>query len=105
MKNDVIYLINVTTTQDADGFPVETETQFECMADVQSAKRTEHYQASSVGVNVSLVASVNYDDYAESIVNGKKPTRVLYDSCEYRITRTYRVKKHNSIELTLAEVE
>lgn len=105
MKNDIIYLLNVTTEQDADGFPVETLTEYECMADVQSAKRTEHYQASTVGINVSLVASINYDDYTEAIVGGKKPERVKYEDCEYRITRTYRIKKHNSIELTLAEVE
>lgn len=105
MKNDVIYLMNVTTEQDADGFPIELVTRVECMADVQSAKRTEHYQASTVGMNVSLVASVNYDDYKEAIIDGKKPSRVLFDDIEYKISRTYRVKKHNSIELTLAEVE
>lgn len=105
MKNDIIYLLNVTTEQDADGFPVESTKQFMCMADVQSAKRTEHYQASTVGLNVSQVASINYEDYEQAIIEGKKPAKVMYEDCEYRITRTYRVKKHNSIELTLAEVE
>lgn len=105
MKNDVLTLINVETTQDADGFSSTVETVFKVFAEIQSVKRAEYYQAAAVGMNVQLVAIVNYADYAQAILNGKKPRMAKFDDVYYRIIKTYRQNKANDIELTLAEVE
>ena len=105
MKNDVIELVSVTSLRDEDGFETETETAFTCMADVESVRRTEFYQAAMADIKVSLAAAVNYADYdAAKTQNGKAPTKVNFDGGSYRIVRTYRVKKHNTITLYLSEV-
>jgi SPP1 family predicted phage head-tail adaptor len=105
MKNDVIELVSITHTTDEDGFETETELTFECMADVESVRRTEFYQAVMADIKVSLSATVNYEDYrAAKEANNKTPSKVNYDGDSYRIVRTYRVKKDNSITLYLSEV-
>lgn len=105
MKNDVIYLVSETISQDADGFDIVSELLFETMADVQSAKRTEYYQAASVGMNVQLVAVVNFDDYAIAKEENGAPKLVIYDGTKYKIIRTFRKGKSNDMSLTLSEVE
>ena len=49
MKNDIIYLISVTGTQDEDGFTSEEKTEFRCFAEVRDVKYAEYYQASLAG--------------------------------------------------------
>jgi SPP1 family predicted phage head-tail adaptor len=105
MKNDVIELASIARTTDEDGFETETELTFECMADVESVRRTEFYQAAMADIKVSLSATVNYADYrAAKEANSKTPSKVNYDGDSYRIVRTYREKKHNTITLYLSEV-
>lgn len=104
MKNEVIELLTIEEAQDADGFDKGKEFAFECMADVQTAKRSEFYEASKAGFNVRIVCSVNEDDYLSArLENGRHPSKVRYDGEVYRILRMYRDKLKKSIELTLIE--
>lgn len=100
MKNDVVYLVTVTKSQDADGFETETSTEYEVMAEIKSIGRTEFYQAAHEGINVSLVAVINLDDF-ESV---STPSKLRYSGDLYRIVRTYKTSKLD-VELTLAQVE
>lgn len=102
MKNDVIYLISTTNTQDEDGFEVTTSEEFKVFAEIKDVKYTEFYQSSLAGMTASIVVSVNYADYEIPEV---RPSRVRIDDVIYRIIRRYRKKVENSIELTLQEVE
>lgn len=104
MKNDVIELLTIEHTQDADGFDVEKVFSFGCFGDVQSAKRSEFYEASKAGYNVQIVCAVNADDYdSAKIEHGSRPTKVKYEDEVYRILRVYRNKAKHSVELTLIE--
>lgn len=127
MKNEVIFLITTTETHDSDGFPITSEMYTKCMAEIESVKYSEFYKASELGIKVSCVAKINAIDYdLATIVNEvpfeaidvatKKPFMayrkititpelVDVDGKRYKVSRTYRVKKHNDIELTLSEVE
>ena len=105
MKNEAIELLVITEGQDVDGFPIRTEHSTDCFADVQSAKRSEFYQAASVGINVQMVVVVNYDDYKSAYFENIKPNRVRVDGELFRILRTYRKKTSGEIELTLVEGE
>lgn len=100
MKNDVIKLVKVTQTRDTDGFPVETLEEFEVMAQIKSVGRTEFYQAAHEGINVSVIAVINLDDWDEH----KSASKVKYDGELYRIIRTYKTSKLD-VELTLAQAE
>lgn len=105
MKNELIELITVTTEQDQDGFPVVSERSFEVFADVRSIRQSEYYQASAIGIKVSLMVEINQDDYDASISDGVKPSIVRFAGDSYKIQRTYKKKVEHSIELTLTEVD
>ena len=101
MKNDIVYLISEVETQDEDGFPIREQSELEVYGEIKSVRYSEFYQASAIGIKASLVVSVNYDDYTLL----PRPSLVRFEDVTYKIIRTYRVKKDNSIELTLSEVE
>lgn len=103
--NDVIDLVTITTEQDADGFAQETESLFHCFADVESAKGVEFYTAANVGIRVTFVITINYLDYMAAWLGSERPSFVRYEDIKYKITRTYRIKKDNTIELTVSEIE
>lgn len=105
MLNDVVKLISTKSTQDEDGFDVVEEIEFECLANVKSATRSEFYAAASLDIKVNLMVEVNYIDWECAIVDGVKPTLVSVDDIKHRIIRAYRVEKNNTMELTLSEVE
>lgn len=101
MKNDVIYLITTEETFDTDGFPIVEESKTMVMGEIKSVSYNEFYKASEIGMKVDLIASINDIDYDLA----GKPIFAEFDSVRYKIVRTYRIKKNNSIELTLSEVE
>lgn len=105
MKNDVIELLVITEGQDVDGFPIRTEKSTEVFGEIQSAKRNEFYQASSVGFTVTMVVVVNYDDYKVSYDEHIKPNYVRFDDEQYKILKTYHKRGSKEIELTLVEGE
>ncbi len=108
MKNDVITLIiKVESSRNEDGSPVYTEHTSEVFADVQSVKRSEFYAANQSGIDLDLVAIVNWTDFYWFCVesNGvlKRPSEVEFDDERYRIVRTYSADKHK-IELMLEKL-
>ena len=102
MKNDLIKLVYDQVTQDQDGFEVNTPTEYECWAEMQSVKRTEFYAAAAAGMKVCLVVVINYMDYYRQ---DKKASKVIIEGTTYTIIRVYRKAKMDDVELTLAEVE
>lgn len=105
MKNEIIELITETSTKDADGFPITTEKVFECFCDMQTTKRTEFYQAASVGYTARYVCLVDDVDYNICIDEIGRPTKVRYNGIIFKIFRDYHNKLSHSEELTLIEGE
>lgn len=104
MRNEVIELVTVVTEQDRDGFPIETEILYECFGSMDSAKRTEFYQAASTGYTVQYVCTVDDIDYDAAVAEtGKKPTKVKYSGTMYKIHREFRNKPKHTVEITLIE--
>lgn len=87
MKNEVIKLVSAIKVQDLDGFETEAYTETEVMAEIKSVGRTEFYQAAHDGINVSIIAVINADDYSSITI---KPSKVKYDGEYYRIVRQYK---------------
>lgn len=105
MKNEIIKLVHITNTQDADGFPVSTRIEDEFWAEVKSVKRTEFYMAESAKTKVSDVFIMNNDDYKAFKTTNGKPSLVVYDGDEYKIIRPYRNPKTRDMELTCVGVD
>lgn len=97
---DTIDLVSITSGgQDEDGFPKEpTETKTTVYCNVESARRTEYYQAMSVGVNAVYTVQMHFFEYNQEKL-------VDYNGNRYRVARTYFDKKREIIELTLSENE
>ena len=100
MKNDVIELISISQTQNANGFPIEDPLYFPCFAEIKNAKRSEFYAASEAGYEVRYVVVVNEDDYKACKDQNGRPTKVRFDGDKYKILREYRTDKQ-TVELTL----
>lgn len=97
---DTIDLVTVTPGGiDDDGFPVnDTESKVTVFCNVEGTRRTEYYQAMSVGINVVETVQVHFFEYSgEKLVdfNGKR----------YRVARTYEDRKTETVELILSENE
>lgn len=105
--NDVVTLITDKAITIKGNSTFEVLKEKELFADINSVKGAEYYAAMNAGVKVSLVITLDVDDYNDLIVreNGKKyyPRLVLVDEDKYKIVRTY-VKKKRYIELTVQEV-
>lgn len=82
MFKDTINLISTTTTKDADGFPVTTETSRTVYADKKSIRQSEFYQAAAQNIKLELMFDMRSVDY-----NGE--TLLDYDERRYKIIRTY----------------
>lgn len=87
-----IKLIKTTTTQDALGYPVETETAREVFCSVESVTRSEFFQAGKAGLTPEHVFSVNAIEY-----EGEK--ELEYNGDKYGIYRTYKDDDSDYIEL------
>ncbi len=108
MKNDVITLImKVQSGRNKDGSPQYTEQTAEMFADVQSVKRSEFYAANRNGIDLDLVAVMNWTDfyglYVESDGVRIRPSEVEFEGERYRIKRTYSGDKHK-LELMLQKL-
>lgn len=87
-----IKLIKITTTQDALGYPVETETAREAFCSVGSVTRSEFFQAGKAGIVPDYVFSVNAIEY-----EGEK--ELEYNGDKFGIYRTYKADGSDYIEL------
>lgn len=79
---DEIVLRAKTTTQGANGYPVETVTESAVYADVVSVTRAEHYAAQGAGTRADVVFVVATDEY-----DGE--TEVEYGGKVYDVARTH----------------
>lgn len=82
LYRDVAQLIAITTTEDRDGYDVETETRTEVFVDVQSVKREEFYKSLRAGVELTAAFLVQVCDY-----DGQQ--RLEYAGKQYTIVRAY----------------
>lgn len=105
MKNDVVYLLSITTGRDEDGFPIQQEQEFEVFARIESVKRSEYYNAAAIGVKAEAVVVINEDDYTECVSRIGKPSKVRIGDDDYKVVRSYHKRGGNDRELTLSEVE
>lgn len=94
-KNEMITLISITTTQDADGFNVETRTERNVFGDVRSVSGQEFYQTGLLNIQAELDVTIWHSEY-----NGEKLAKV--NGKTYVVYRTYR-SSIDEIELKLAE--
>lgn len=94
MYNEVINLMDVTTTTNPAGDVVETITKKEVFAKVKSVGMKETYEALGVGLKPELVfVLADYYDYDDQEF-------IEYDDKRYIIMRTYR-KESNELELVV----
>lgn len=94
--SDRITLCAVTSTTDADGYPVNTNVDTAVWADVKSATRSEFYEGMKAGVAISLSFAVHVEDWGNQ-------TQVVYGGKTYDIVRAYQ-KGMGVVELNCAEV-
>ncbi|MCR4657323.1 MAG: hypothetical protein K5770_14035 [Lachnospiraceae bacterium] len=109
MKNELITLIVETNRSNDRGFTETVEKRFEgVFAKISDVKFTEFYAAASANIRVSLIATVNTEDMANSYVeqDSKKvyPSMVEYEGIKYEIIRRYR-RDEVTTDLSLKEVE
>lgn len=74
MFSDRISLRTITTTQNANGYPVESYVDVVVWANKKSVTRSEFYAANSQGILISAVFEVHSEDYTNQtqIVDGTK---------------------------------
>lgn len=96
--NDIAYLVTEKPgEEDEEGFITETVTEEEeVFCKVASATRLEHYTAMRSGVDVSIVMTINADEYS-------RQKKVKFEGTLYDVKRVYQ-KSEGYIELSLAEV-
>lgn len=94
--DSLITLVAETFTTDAIGQRIPSESYRQVWAHVQSASRSEWFQAGQSGLRPSLVADTQLINY-----NGEK-TVVVYGK-RYSVYRTYYNEESDSIELYLEE--
>lgn len=95
MRDDLIYLQTTKVIPDEDGFDIETVLEKEYFGQIASVKRTEFYTAMSNKINLSAEITISLDDWLDSIVENKIPTKLravdsyTNTSTNYEIVRTY----------------
>lgn len=90
---DVMFLVSTTTTTDAWGDTVMTETRRQVFCEYRSIGTHEFYQAQATGLKPEIkLVIADYLDY-----NGEH--LVDYDGRRYRVLRTYRTGQE--LEITL----
>lgn len=97
MFSHQITLRKVSLTQDSYGGAVESYTDRTVWANRKSATRSEFYNATMAGHQISDVFDVHVEDY-----DGE--TYVTFESTRYKVARTYR-KGDGTIELNCEVVE
>lgn len=81
--DDICKLITKTMTQDALGYPVATEAEYETFCSVDSITRAEFFNAGKAGITPELVFRVNAVEYSGQEL-------IEYDGKRYGIYRTYK---------------
>lgn len=94
---DVIALVDVCSTPDADGYKTPQETKTEVFADLQSVRRAEFYDSLRAGVKMAEAFVVRAFDYSGQAY-------VEHDGKRYKVERTY-TKDGEFVELNCSEVE
>ena len=89
-------LRTITRTQDANGYPVESQTTSLVWGDVRSATRTEFYSAEAQGHKVAMILTVPVLDY-----DGAE--EVTIDNKTFKVVRVYQ-KSLDLIELSLERI-
>ena len=95
VRDDLIYLQITKIIPDEDGFDIETAIEKECFGEIASVKRTEFYTAMSNKINLSAEITISLDDWLDSIIKNKVPTKLravdsyTNTSTTYEIIRTY----------------
>lgn len=79
---DTIDLVSVTYQQDDNGEWVADETKRQVMADKQSVRQSEFYQAAMAGLRPEIMFLIRSVEY-----QGEQ--QLEYDSRRYNIIRTY----------------
>lgn len=79
---DVIKLISVTYTENEIGDSVETPVEREVLADKQSIRQNEFYQAAATGLKPEIMFEVRTVEYQDE-------QKLSYNDKKYNIIRTY----------------
>jgi len=80
--NEQLILIAITSTVNALGDPVQTETETTVFADKASVRQSEYYQAAATGLRPELMFIVRTCDYSQQPL-------AEWNSKQYKIIRTY----------------
>ena len=115
MRDKRITLITVLEEErDSSGFKTGESTQkVEIFAEEKSVGRREYYEALRASMQVSIIFSVDAEDFQLSVSEiplseGKtkkvKASKIEYEGDVYRIVRSYKTDS-GTIELTCSEVE
>ena len=78
----IITLRSTVTVPNATGLAVETPTDTQVFADVQSVRRQEFYAANAAGNSVEIVFIINADEYGGQM-------DVIYNGAAYTVVRSY----------------
>lgn len=82
MKNDILYLIEVTYIKNEIGDTIEKFTQKMIFCEVKSINAQEFYNAHRQKFKLSKMFIINADDYNEELY-------VMFKNKRYRVVRTY----------------
>lgn len=94
MYNDIIKLLAITETTNAQGDLIETITERQVFAKRKSVKMSEAYAAMATGLKAELIfVLADYLDY-----DGED--YIEHNSIRYRVLRTY-VMESNELEITV----
>lgn len=97
--DQITLITEIPGGEDPDGFPLPpTETEITAFCNVKSCKRSEFYQAQSVGVNALKSVELNILDYHNEKI-------AELDGTRFQIYRTYEMPEKGIVELTLADIE
>ena len=91
-----VTLVVNTRTQNANGYPVTTQSKTNIWGDLNSVKRTEFYSAEAQGHKLSYVLTIPTIDWNDA-------EQAIIDSKTYNIVRTYQ-KSLDLIDLTLEKI-
>lgn len=84
MFRDVVTLSAIVETQNTYGEIIETATTKSVMADKQSVKRTEFYQAMTAGFKPEVVFVIKSCEYSNQ-------PKLTHESINYEVIRTFTV--------------
>ena len=95
--NDVIYLLEIKTSVDENGFEVSTEVETKVYAKKKSIRATDHYESQKLGYKLSNTFIIKPYEYLEQ-------EYVKYKDIKYSIERTYE-KDTENLELVCSRVK